>query len=251
MLKKVILLTLFGMWFTIALQASPRKDSLDIAVGLRMMENRVPMTYNEVTLRFINQYLSAQKGRFARVLAAAPAYFPLYEKIFKDRNVPVELKYISVIESSLNPNALSPVGAAGLWQFMAGTARAYGLTVSDFQDDRKDAAKACNAAASFLLDSYLLYDDWLLAIASYNCGRNNIRWAIDKSGGKKDFWAIRDYLPIETRSYVPAFIATAYILENARQYSISPSGATPASPSELPLKETSKVDPSEIMPNVN
>ncbi len=213
-------------------------DSLNIAFLLRAAESKVPLTYNDVTVRFINQYLNTQRGRFSRVLGLAQNYFPIYERIFKNRNVPEEMKYISVIESSLNPNAVSPVGAAGLWQFMPGTARLYGLTVSDWQDDRKDAEKACNAAASFLLDSYLLYNDWLLAIASYNCGRNNIRWAMDKSGGKKTFWEIRDFLPPETRSYVPAFIATAYIMQNYKQLRINPSFSSPLN--ESPLKETAK-----------
>lgn len=246
--KTLIILALLSTMASLRVQASVKTDSLDLATALRLMQDRVPLTYNDVTLRFINQYLSTQRGRFARVLSQSAAYFPIYEKIFKDRNVPVEMKYISVIESSLNPNAVSPVGATGLWQFMAGTARLYGLNVSDYQDDRKDVYKACNAAASFLIDSYLLYDDWLLAIASYNCGRNNIRWAIDKSGGKKDFWAIRDYLPVETRNYVPAFIATAYILENARQYKIFPSSTLPPALLETPLKETGKVPDPEGAP---
>lgn len=240
MMKKCFLTGLLCSAFLFGAQAGVKAapDSLNIAFLMREMENKVPLTYNDVTVRFINQYLSTQRSRFSRMLALSQNYFPLYERIFKDRNVPEELKYISVIESSLNPNAVSPVGAAGLWQFMPGTARLYGLTVSEWQDERKDTEKACNAAASFLQDSYLLYNDWLLAIASYNCGRNNIRWAMDKSGGKKTFWELRDYLPVETRNYVPAFIATAYIMANYRQLRITPGAAPPVN--ESPLKETVK-----------
>lgn len=197
-------------------------DSTGYRQALAIIQNKVPLTYNETVQRYIDLYLNSQKARFARVLGLAKYYFPIYDKVFKARNVPEDLKYISVIESSLNPNAVSKVGATGLWQFMYGTAKIYGLTIDNWVDERKDAAKACNAAASYLLDSYFLYDDWLLAIASFNCGRNNIRWAIQQSGGKKDFWSIRPYLPAETQNYVPAFIATAYIMNNYWKHNIVP-----------------------------
>ncbi|TQM47020.1 membrane-bound lytic murein transglycosylase D [Arcticibacter tournemirensis] len=198
-------------------------DSLNYKQSLQIIQNKIPLTYNEYVQRFIDSYTTSQKARFSKMLGLSKYYFPIYEKVFKERNVPEELKYISVIESSLNPDAVSRVGATGPWQFMYGTGKIYGLTIDDWVDERKDPVKACNAAASYFLDSYFLYDDWLLAIASYNCGRNNIKWAIAKAGGKKDFWAIREYLPVETRNYVPAFIATAYVMTNYWKHNINPS----------------------------
>lgn len=198
-------------------------DSLTFKQALILMENKVPLPYNEYVARYINIYTASQKPRFSKVLGLSKYYFPIYEKIFRERNVPEELKYISVIESSLDPNAVSRVGATGLWQFMYETGKLYGLNINESTDERKDPVKACNAAASYLLDSYFLYDDWLLAIASYNCGRNNIKWAMEKAGGKKDFWSIREYLPVETQNYVPAFIATAYLMNNYQQHNITPS----------------------------
>ncbi len=202
---------------------SKPSDSLTFKQSLEIIQDKVPLSYNEYVQKFIDTYTTTQKARFAKVLGLAKYYFPIYDKVLKDRNVPEELKYISVIESSLNPNAVSRVGATGLWQFMYDTGKIYGLKIDDWVDERKDPVKSCNAAASYLLDSYFLYDDWLLAIASYNCGRNNIKWAIQKAGGKKDFWSIRDYLPVETRNYVPAFIATAYVMNNYWKHNINPS----------------------------
>ncbi|WP_374166408.1 lytic transglycosylase domain-containing protein [Arcticibacter sp. MXS-1] len=242
-----LLTILFTRTSTANTGMSARIDSFSFMQSLQALENKVPLTYNSYVQRFINVYTGTQKARFSKVLGLSKYYFPIYEKIFRERNVPEELKYISVIESSLNPHAVSRVGATGLWQFMYETGKIYGLTINDEQDDRKDPVKACNAAASYLLDSYFMYDDWLLAIASYNCGRNNIRWAIEKAGGKKDFWSIREFLPEETRNYVPAFIATVYIMNNSRQLRIVPSESglpenTDAIPltSAVSLKEVSK-----------
>jgi membrane-bound lytic murein transglycosylase D len=195
--------------------ADPYKQSLEV------LQKKVPLTYNESVRKAIESY-TGQKSRFAEMIGLSKYYFPIYEKVFRERNVPDELKYISVIESSLNPQAVSRAGATGPWQFLYEMGKLYGLTVNDSIDERKDPVLACNAAASYLLDSYAMYDDWLLTIASYNCGRNNIKWAIEKAGGQKDYWAIRQYLPVETQNYVPAYIATVYLMNNYQKHGINP-----------------------------
>ncbi|MGV3706927.1 MAG: transglycosylase SLT domain-containing protein [Arcticibacter sp.] len=206
------------------IQMNVSDDSLVYKRALESIQNRVPLTYNETVQRFIETYIKNQQGRFSQMLGLSKYYFPIYEKVFENRNVPQELKYISVIESSLNPQAVSHMGATGPWQFLNEVGKLYGLEINDRVDERKDPYLAANAAASHLLESYYMYDDWLLAIASYNCGRNNIRWAMEKAGGKTDYWSIRPYLPVETQNYVPAFIATAYMMNQYWKYNIVPSG---------------------------
>jgi membrane-bound lytic murein transglycosylase D len=192
---------------------------------LENLQKTVPLTYNEPVQKLINSYAS-QKGRFSKILGLSKYYFPIYERIFKEKGVPDELKYLSVVESSLNPHATSWVGAAGPWQFIAPVGKLYGLTIDETIDERRDPVLASEAAAKYLLNSYNMYHDWLLAIASYNCGHNNIRWARENAGGGElDYWAIRKYLPVETQNYVPAFIATVYIMNNARKHGIHASGA--------------------------
>ena len=191
-------------------------------ISLEALQNVVPLTYNSSVRNMIDGYLANQRGRFARVVGLSKYYFPIYEKVFKDNNVPQELKYLSIVESSLNPYALSSAGAAGPWQFLYEMGKLYGLTVNDTIDERRDPAIACKAAARYLLDSYNMYGDWLLAIASYNCGRNNIKWAMEEAPGAKDYWSLRPYLPVETQNYVPAYIATVYIMNNYQRHGIYP-----------------------------
>ncbi len=222
--------------FTALAEFSPCSNKLiDFPVGedpffkqsLEELEKTVPLTYNEVVKKNLRIFTTSQKDRerFARVLARSKYYFPIYEKIFKEKNVPDEIKYLSVVESSLNPHALSHAGAAGPWQFIWQIGKIYGLTINDSIDERKDPVLACKAAANYLLDSYHMYGDWLVAIASYNCGRNNIKWAMEKAGGGKDYWTLRQYLPIETQNYVPAYIATVYMMNNYRKHGIRPGEA--------------------------
>ncbi|MXV17320.1 lytic transglycosylase domain-containing protein [Hufsiella ginkgonis] len=194
----------------------------DLKKALEALQNQVPLTYNGDVRKFVDVYTTAQKKRFAQMVGLSKYYFPIYEKVFKERGVPDELKYLSVIESSLDPNAVSKAEATGPWQFLNEVGKKYGLAVNDTIDERRDPSMACNAAASYLLDSYAYYgNDWLLAIASYNCGRNSIKWAMEDSG-KKDYWSIRKYLPAETRNYVPAYIATVYMMNHYRKYGIVP-----------------------------
>lgn len=213
-----------------AYHATAGADSIIFKRALESIQNRVPLTYNAEVQKFINIYIAKQKGRISQMLGLSQYYFPIYKKVFENRNVPEELKYISVIESSLNPQAVSHMGATGPWQFLYEVGKLYGLEISDQVDERKDPYLAANAAASHLLESYYIYDDWLLAIASYNCGRNNIKWAMEKAGGKRDYWSIRQYLPIETQNYVPAYIATVYVMNHYWKHSIEPSGT------DLPLE---------------
>lgn len=222
--------------YEIKMAAAPA-DSIIYKRALESIQNRVPLTYNVEVQRFIDSYLKNQRGRVSQMLGLSRYYFPIYEKVFRNRNVPEELKYISVIESSLNPQAVSHMGATGPWQFLNEVGKLYGLEINEHVDERKDPYLAANAAASHLLESYYMYDDWLLAIASYNCGRNNIRWAMEKAGGKKDYWSIRPYLPVETQNYVPAYIATVYAMNHYWKHNIDPSGT------DLPLEtETILVD---------
>jgi len=181
----------------------------------------IPLDYNEFVQSYIDSYLQ-NKDEMAHVIGLAKYYFPIYEKAFRDAGVPTEIKYLSIVESKLDPNAVSRVGATGPWQFMGATAKLYGLNMDDYIDERKDPVRASYAAAAYLKDAYEEFGDWLLAIASYNCGKSSIESAIEKSGGATDFWSIRQYLPVETRNYVPAYIAVAYVMNYYNKHNIIP-----------------------------
>lgn len=181
----------------------------------------IPMDYNEYVQSYIDAYLQ-NREEMAHVIGLAKYYFPIYEKAFRDAGVPPEIKYLSIVESKLDCNAVSRVGATGPWQFMGATAKLYGLNMDDYIDERKDPVRASYAAAAYLKDAYEEFGDWLLAIASYNCGKSSIESAIEKSGGATDFWTIRQYLPVETRNYVPAYIAVAYVMNYYNKHNIVP-----------------------------
>jgi len=151
----------------------------------------------------------------------AKYYFPIYEKAFREAGIPEEIKYLSIVESKLDPTAVSRVGATGPWQFMPATAKLYGLNMDSYVDDRRDPIQASYAAAAYLKDAYMEFGDWLLAIASYNCGKSNVERAIAKAGAM-DFWSVRQYLPLETRGYVPAYIAVSYVMNYAGKHNITP-----------------------------
>ena len=158
----------------------------------------------------------------ARVLGEAQLYFPMFEEMFDRYDIPYEMKYLAVVESALNPTAKSRVGAMGLWQFMYGTGKMYGLEVTSYVDDRMDPYKSTEAACKYLSYLYGLYDDWNLALAAYNSGPGNVNKAIRRSGGKRTYWEIRPWLPKETRGYVPAFIAVNYAMNHASDHNIYP-----------------------------
>lgn len=174
----------------------------------------LPVTYNEQVRNFINMYTMRAKKRdqVERMVGLSKIYFPLFEQILSDNQVPTDLKYLAIIESALNPHAVSHCGATGIWQFMYSTGKIYGLQINGYLDERKDIIESTKAAATYLKNMYNTYGDWLLSIAAYNCGPGNVNRAILRSGGSYDFWTISKYLPKETRGYVPAFIAAMYVM---------------------------------------
>lgn len=178
--------------------------------------------YNDDVKKFIELYANKKRKLTSRLLGLAQIYFPLFEEQLDKFNMPLELKYLAVIESALNPTANSRAGAKGLWQFMYGTGKVYGLKVSSYVDDRFDPYKSTIAACEHLNDLYDIYGNWSLALAAYNSGAGNVNKAIRRSGGMKNFWAIQNYLPKETRSYVPAFIAASYVMTYAHEHRINP-----------------------------
>jgi membrane-bound lytic murein transglycosylase D len=182
----------------------------------------IPFEMNEQVRRYIELYAIRRKELVRRVLGMAEMYFPMFEEVLDRQGLPLELKYLAVVESALNPVAVSRAGATGIWQFMYHTARLYGLQINSYVDERRDPLKATYAMTRYFKEMYALYNDWLLAIAAYNCGPNNVNKAILRSGGKINFWEIAPYLPAETRGYVPAFLAVSYIMQFADLHDITP-----------------------------
>lgn len=182
----------------------------------------IEMPYNEVVRKFIDMYATRLRQKVAFMLSANNFYMPIFEEALDLYDLPLELKYLPVIESALNPMATSRQGAVGLWQFMLATGKIYGLQVTSLIDERRDPIKSTRAAARYLKDLYDIYHDWNLVLAAYNCGPGTINKAIRRSGGEKDFWKLYNYLPQETRGYVPAFIAANYIMTYYCEHNISP-----------------------------
>lgn len=189
---------------------------------LQMLPFVIEMPYNQVVRSFIQRYTQRNPKQLAALQQRADCYFPLFTDVLGKHGLPYELCYLPVIESALNPMAHSPVGAAGLWQFMPSTGRLYGLEINSLIDERMDPYKATEAACRFLKSLYNMFGDWNLAIAAYNCGPGNVNKAIHRAGGKRDFWSIYPFLPRETRSYVPIFIAAAYSMNYAQLHGICP-----------------------------
>lgn len=187
---------------------------------LSKLPSIIEMPYNQIVRSYINMYAVRLRERVSYMLGLSHFYFPLFEQALDAENMPLELKYLPVIESALNPAATSRVGAAGLWQFMIYTGRDYGLEVNNLVDERRDPIKSTYVAARYLKALYRIYGDWNLAIAAYNCGPGNVNKAIRRSGGKRDYWEIYFYLPKETRGYVPAFIAVNYLMNYAKEHNI-------------------------------
>lgn len=185
---------------------------------LDSIQKMVPLSYNEHVQKYIDIY-SGRKDMMGKMIGLSEYYFPVFEKALKYYNIPEEIKYLPVIESSMNAHAVSRVGATGLWQFMFATAKDYGLNMDNFVDERKDPIQASYAAAAYFRDAYEQLGDWLLAIAAYNCGMGNVKRAMLKADSQ-DFWEIRRYLPTETRNYVPAFIAAIYVMNYPGEHQI-------------------------------
>ncbi len=187
------------------------------------------MSYNKIVRNYIHMYTHKRRDLVEKMLGLSEYYFPICEEILDAKNMPLELKYLAVIESALNPNAVSRVGATGMWQFMYYTGKSYKLEINSFVDERRDPIKSTYAAIEFMNDLYDIYEDWILVIAAYNCGPGNVNKAIRRSGGKKDYWEIYYRLPRETRGYVPAFIAATYVMNYHKEHNLS------AIKSELPI----------------
>ncbi len=189
---------------------------------LAAMNSFISLPFNDNVKNYIILYSERMPSRMGRVMGLSNYYFPLFEEVLSRYGLPLELKYMAVIESMLNPVATSRAGARGIWQFMYGTARSYGLEINSFVDERLDVEKAMDAAARYLRDAYRIFGDWALAISSYNCGAGNVSKAIRRAGGSRDFWSIYPFLPRETRGYVPAFVGAMYAMTYYREYGIVP-----------------------------
>lgn len=190
---------------------------------VRFLEFEIPMEYNEEIRKMINYFGTSWQSKFKEVITLSQYYFPIYEEILDKNNLPIELKYLSVIESGLNPYAVSVSGATGLWQFMHATGKIFDLEISHSVDERRSVEKSTEAASRYFKDMYRVYGDWLMVMAAYNCGPGNLNKAIRKSGGKRTFWGVYDYLPKQTQHYVPAFIAMAYLMNFYDYYGITAS----------------------------
>ncbi len=201
---------------------NPEFDAETYTHRLNRLPNVIDMPYNNVVQKYIDLYSGRLRGSVAVLLGASNFYNTIFEEALESYQIPLELKYLPIIESALNPTAVSRAGAVGLWQFMIGTGKQYGLEVTSLIDERRDPVKASYAAARYLRDLYDIFGDWTLAIASYNCGPNNILKAMKRAGGAKDYWTIYPYLPAETRGYVPAFIAANYIMNYYCDHNICP-----------------------------
>ena len=201
--------------------ASPEFTREEVIDRLQRMPTVMEMPYNEVVRSCIDRYVVRLRRQVSYMLGAANFYMPIFEEALDAYQLPLELKYLPIIESALNPVAVSHAGATGLWQFMIGTAKMYNLEVNSMVDERRDPVKSSYAAAHFLSDLYKIFGDWNLVIAAYNCGPENVNKAIRRSG-ERDYWKIYPYLPKETRGYVPAFIAANYAMNYYCEHGICP-----------------------------
>ncbi len=187
---------------------------------LSQMPCLMEMPFNNTVRSFIELYTVRKRKQVEYMMGMSDYYFPIFEQVLGAQNLPLELKYLPIIESALNTTIVSRMGAAGLWQFMIATGRMYGLEINSLIDERLDPVKSTYAAARFLKDLYSIYGDWHLVIAAYNCGPGNVNKAIRRAGGKRDYWAIYPHLPAETRGYVPIFIAANYAMHFAKEHNI-------------------------------
>lgn len=201
---------------------NPIYDEETFISRLQKLPTVMEMSYNSVVKEFIDLYTNKQRRKVSFMLGAQNFYMPIFEQALEAYGLPLELKYLPVIESGLNPRAVSRVGATGLWQFMLATGKQYGLTVNSLVDERRDPIKSSYAAARYLKDLYGIFGDWNLVIAAYNAGPDKINKAIHRAGGVRDYWKIYPYLPKETRGYVPGFIAANYVMNYYCDHNICP-----------------------------
>lgn len=200
----------------------PETSTETIIDRLQRMPTMMEMTYNEPVRKFIDRYTKRGRRQVSALLGIANFYMPIFEQALESYGLPLELKYLPIIESGLNPNATSHAGAGGLWQFMPSAAKQYDLRINSLVDERRDPIKGSYAAAHMLSDLYKIFGDWNLVIAAYNCGPGNVNKAIHRAGGETDYWKIYPHLPRETRGYVPAFIAANYIMNYYCEHNICP-----------------------------
>ena len=227
--------SLLGQWYQDRLaQDEVIEDNLDsvryvsnvpdsvLVARLERMNAYITLPFNETVKNYMILYSEKMPTKMGRILGMANYYMPIFEEAFARYEMPLELKYMSIIESALEPTARSRAGALGIWQFMYTTGRSYGLKITSYVDERMDVEKAADAAARYLLDAYKIFGDWCLAISSYNCGAGNVNKAIRRAGGKRDFWSIYPYLPRETRGYMPAFVGAMYAMTYYKEYGLVP-----------------------------
>ncbi len=217
-------------------------DDSVLVSRLSRIPTTIEMPLNDVTRKFIDSYSNRMKSSVSIMLGSANFYNPIFEEALERYGLPLELRYLPVIESALRPSATSRAGAAGLWQFMIGTGKRYGLEVNTLVDERRDPIKSSEAAAHYLSDLYDMFGDWSLAIAAYNCGEGNVQKAITRTGNQEgaDFWSVYNRLPRETRGYVPAFIAATYIMNYYCEHGIVPHEAN------LPLESDTVIVQREV-----
>ena len=195
---------------------------------LEDMNSFISLPFNETVKNYMVLYSEKMPVKMSEMMGLSEYYFPLIEETFRRYDIPLELKYVAIIESAFNPRAESRVGAKGMWQFMYRTALSYGLRIDSYADERMDPIASMDAAARYFKDAYRIFGDWSLAISSYNCGSGNVNKAIKRAGGKRDFWSIYEYLPRETRGYVPAMVGAMYAFRYAKEYGLT------AAPMSLP-----------------
>ena len=192
---------------------------------LESMHSFITLPYNETVKNYMVLYSEKMPSKMGQILSLSEYYFPIFEETLDRYGLPLELKYMAVIESHLNPRAESVYGAKGLWQFMYRTGLSYGLRVNSYIDERMDAVLSTDAACRYLKDAYAIFGSWPLAISAYNCGSGNVNKAIKRAGGSTDYWKVYDYLPRETRGYVPAMVGAMYAFNYAKEYGIRPDPA--------------------------
>ena len=228
--------SLLDIWYTHKKVAEFEYDILDVdsirfesnvpdsvyVDRIKAMNSFITLPYNDIVKRNIILYSEKMPERMAHMLGLCEYYMPIFQETFNRYDMPEELKAMAIIESAMNPLAVSRVGAKGMWQFMYQTAKSYGLNINSFVDERLDPVKSADAAARYLMDAYEIFGDWNLAIASYNCGAGNVKKAIRRSGGSRAFWDIWPYLPRETRGYVPAFVGALYTMTYYKEHGIRP-----------------------------
>lgn len=208
----------------------PELDTTALRSRMALLDGQSPLdlAWNPVVHSRIAFYASKRKKHLGTMLGRSPAYFPLFEEALDRHGLPLELKYLAVVESGLNPMARSHAGARGLWQFMYATAKYQGLRIDSYIDERRDPVRSTEAACLYLKRLHGMYGDWYLALAAYNAGPGNVNRAIRRSGGKESFWEIRFFLPRETRNYVPAFMAVTYLMEFPAEHNMFPRDPAPS-----------------------